>query len=185
MSSSSFVRFPESYDLTNLLRFGRDPPVTYRPLLYYLDSKIIIQYARRYFTGFQHLPRSKDIPPITEAQAEALDALHFLGKRFSLGLNFQQGDIQYINNLSIFHARDGFTDSPRKTYDFLSYFRFIPNRYSYSSRHLLRFWLRNEELAWTLPESLKPLWKQTFNVNPEEQTFAIEPVMRDAVKAKR
>ena len=105
---------------TTPFRFGRDPPVTHRPLLYYLESKIIIQYARRYFTGFQHLPRSKAIPPITEAQAEALDALHFLGERFSLGLNFQPGDIQYINNLSIFHARDGFTDSPQKTYDAFS-----------------------------------------------------------------
>ena len=27
-----------------------------------------------------HLPRSKNIPPITKAQAEALDALHILGQ---------------------------------------------------------------------------------------------------------
>ena len=96
------------------IRFGRDPPFTERPLLYHVDSKIIIQYARRYFTGFQALPRSKDIPPITEAQAEALDTLHFLAEKFSLGLNFQKGDIQYINNLSIFHARDGFKDNERQ-----------------------------------------------------------------------
>ena len=56
-----------------------------------------------------HLPRSKSMP-ITEAQAEALDALHFLSEKYSLGLNFQKGDIQYINNLSILHARDGFRD---------------------------------------------------------------------------
>lgn len=84
-------------------------------MLYHIDSKIIIQYARRYFTGYMGLPRSANIPPITEAQAEALDALHFLGEKFSLGLNFQKGDIQYINNLSIFHARDGFTDDSRHT----------------------------------------------------------------------
>jgi len=63
-----------------------------------------------------NLPRSKKIPPITEAQAEALDALHFLGQKYSLGLNFQKGDIQYINNLSIFHARDGFRDDELHTY---------------------------------------------------------------------
>lgn len=97
------------------LRFGRNPPFTKRPLLYYLDSRIIIQYARRYFTGFQGLPRSSDIAPITEAQAEALDALHFLAEKYSLGLNFQKGDIQYINNLSVFHARDGFKDDQNKT----------------------------------------------------------------------
>ncbi|KAJ3517448.1 hypothetical protein NLJ89_g502 [Agrocybe chaxingu] len=141
--------------------FGRDPPAIERPLLYYLDSKIIIQYARRYFTGFQGLPRSSNIPPITEAQAEALDALHFLAEKYSLGLNFQKGDIQFINNLSIFHARDGFVDNEKQ------------------ARHLLRLWLRNEELAWKLPKPLEPLWKKTFDVTPEEQTFALDPVIRD------
>lgn len=62
-----------------------------------------------------HLPRSKNIPPITEAQAEALDALHFLGEKYSLGLDFKKGDIQYINNLSIFHSRDGFRDDELHT----------------------------------------------------------------------
>ena len=40
----------------------------------------MMQYARRYFTGFQAQPQSTDIPPISEAQAEALDALHFLSE---------------------------------------------------------------------------------------------------------
>ncbi|KAF8995161.1 taurine catabolism dioxygenase TauD [Cyathus striatus] len=146
--------------------FGRDPPVTHRPLLYYMDEKVVIQYGRRYFIGFLALPRSDKIPPITEAQAEALDAFHFLAEDYSLELNFQKGDIQYIKNLSIFHARDGFTDDEEQT------------------RHLLRFWQRNEELAWKLPEQLKPLWKQTFAVKPEGQTFAFEPVIRDAVKGR-
>ncbi|KAF8185728.1 taurine catabolism dioxygenase TauD [Pholiota molesta] len=146
--------------------FGRDPPFSERPLLHYVDSKIIIQYARRYFTGFQGLPRSANIAPITEAQAEALDALHFLAEKYSLGLNFQKGDIQYINNLSIFHARDGFKDSPQK------------------ARHLLRLWQRNEELAWKLPDPLKPLWARTFAVVPEDQTFALDPVIRTDVRGK-
>ncbi|KAF8079384.1 taurine catabolism dioxygenase TauD [Lyophyllum atratum] len=144
-----------------------DQPYTLRPLLYHLGGKIIIQYARRYFTGFLGLPRSKTIPAITEAQAEALDALHFLAGEYSLGLDFQKGDIQYINNLSIFHARDGFKDEGERT------------------RHLLRFWLRNEELGWTIPEPLQPLWKKTFDVTPEDQTFALDPVIRAAVKARQ
>jgi alpha-ketoglutarate-dependent taurine dioxygenase len=75
---------------------------------------VALQYARRYFVGFGALQRSIDIPPITEAQAEALDAVHFLGEKFCVSTNFQKGDIQYINNLAIFHARDGFTDTPEK-----------------------------------------------------------------------
>lgn len=74
----------------------------------------MIQYARRNFTGFHALPRSKEIPPITEAQAEALDAVHFLAERFAIGLDFRKGDVQYINNMSIFHARDAFTDTPEQ-----------------------------------------------------------------------
>jgi len=81
--------------------FGdKNKPYTLRPLLFHqpADStspeRVIIQYARRTFTGFLNLPRSLDIPPITESQAEALDALHFLADRFSLTLDLQKGDIQ-------------------------------------------------------------------------------------------
>lgn len=103
-----------------IYRFGNPQnPYHQRPLLFHQpatnttnnNEHIIIQYARRSFTGFQALPRSKNIPPITEAQAEALDTLHFLAEKFHVALDFQKGDVQYVNNLSIFHARDGFTDT--------------------------------------------------------------------------
>lgn len=76
----------------------------------------MIQYARRTFTGYWGLPRSANVPPITEAQAEALDALHFLAEKHAVSLDFRQGDVQYVNNLSIFHARMGFTDTPEHQY---------------------------------------------------------------------
>lgn len=105
--------------MANNARYGNvSQPYSTRPLLYHTPAHgdapehVIIQYARRGFTGFLHLPRSTNIPPITEAQAEALDALHFLAERFSVTLDFQKGDVQYVNNLSIFHARDGFVDAP-------------------------------------------------------------------------
>jgi alpha-ketoglutarate-dependent taurine dioxygenase len=91
-----------------------------KPLLHHTPAtektpeRVVIQYARRGSTGFLHLPRSENIPPITETQAEALDALHFLAERFSVTLDFQKGDVQFVNNLSIFHARDGFVDAPGK-----------------------------------------------------------------------
>ncbi|KAJ5676714.1 uncharacterized protein N7477_002347 [Penicillium maclennaniae] len=66
-------------------------PYTLRPLLYHqaatatTPERVLIQYARRYFTGFQAQPRSKDIPPITEA----LDALHILAEKHRAALDFQ------------------------------------------------------------------------------------------------
>ncbi|KXN87804.1 hypothetical protein AN958_08120 [Leucoagaricus sp. SymC.cos] len=146
--------------------FGGNPPYVKRPVLFYHENRAIIQYARRYFTGYMGLPRSTDIPPITEAQAEALDALHFLAERFSLGLNFQKGDIQYINNLSTFHARDGFRDDEKQ------------------SRHLLRLWLHDDEYSWKLPEALEKLWERTYSVPPADQTFPLEAVIRGPVQGK-
>lgn len=81
-------------------------------------ERVSLQYGRRYFVGFGDLPRSPEIPPISEAQAEALDALHFLGEKFCVNTHFQKGDIQYVNNVALFHARDGFTDSEEKRYVF-------------------------------------------------------------------
>jgi alpha-ketoglutarate-dependent taurine dioxygenase len=104
--------------------FGKPnaPGYTSRPLLHYQPAagddpeRLIIQYARRSFTGYWGLPRSADIPPITEAQAEALDALHFLAEKHAVALHFRPGDIQFVNNLSIFHARGSFRDSPINQY---------------------------------------------------------------------
>ena len=96
--------------------FGRDLGYTMRPVLHFEDGHVIIQYSRRHFTGYGKQKRNPNIPPITEAQAEALDAVHFLAEKYSLGLNFQKGDIQYINSLGLLHARDAFKDSEKHTY---------------------------------------------------------------------
>ncbi|GAW21693.1 hypothetical protein ANO14919_112170 [Xylariales sp. No.14919] len=138
-----------------------------RPLVFHFpesDSnpeRVALQYARRYFVGFGALPRSKNLPPITEAQAEALDTLHFLGDRFCVNTDFQKGDIQYINNLAIFHARDGFTDTPEK------------------QRHLLRLWLRDPENAWETPRALQWRWDELYKgITAESQVFPLEPYIR-------
>lgn len=89
-------------------------------MLYYEGGHVVIQYSRRHFTGYGEQKRSPNIPPITEAQAEALDAVHFLAEKYSLGLNFQTGDIQYINSMGLLHARDAFTDDEKHTYVFPS-----------------------------------------------------------------
>lgn len=95
---------------------------TERPLLYHQPAtettpeRVLLQYGRRYFVGFGQLPRNPEIPPITEAQAEALDALHFLGEKFCVNTHFEKGDIQYVNNVALFHARDGFVDEGEKRY---------------------------------------------------------------------
>ncbi|KAI1121133.1 TfdA family taurine catabolism dioxygenase TauD [Nemania abortiva] len=146
-----------------------DKPYTKRPLVFHFPAtdstpeRIALQYARRYFVGFGALPRNPNIPPITEAQAEALDTLHFLGDKFCVNTDFQKGDMQYINNLAIFHARDGFTDTPEKR------------------RHLIRLWLRDPENAWETPSVLQWRWDQLYkDITPESEVFPLEPYIRSA-----
>ncbi|KAH8203937.1 hypothetical protein TruAng_001879 [Truncatella angustata] len=146
-----------------------DKQWTKRPLLFNFPptnttpQRVTLQYGRRYFVGYGALPRSSDIPPITEAQAEALDTLHFLGDKFCVNTNFQKGDIQYINNLAIFHARDGYTDTEDK------------------KRHLLRLWLRDPENAWETPDVLKKRWSALYDgVEAESKVFPLEPYIRSA-----
>ncbi|KAF4957351.1 hypothetical protein FSARC_11326 [Fusarium sarcochroum] len=158
-----------SFLMANSSSFGRGgQKSTFRPLLYHQPAtdndpeRMIFQYARRYFTGYSGLPRSSDIGPITEAQAEALDALRFLAEKHAVSLDFHKGDIQFANNLSLFHARGGLRDSPEK------------------QRHLIRFWLRDPELAWKTPEPLRPLWDKVYkDLNVDNTVFPLDPVMRD------
>ena len=142
---------------------------------------MIIQYARRTFTGYQGLPRSPDIPPITEAQAEALDALHFLAERYAVGLDFRQGDIQFANNLSIFHARDGYTNSPEKKYVRGPCARAATDQVI--RRHLVRLWLRDPEYAWATPSDFQARWDGLYKgVSPDKTVFPLEPYLRSASK---
>lgn len=84
-------------------------------MYYTAEERLVVQFFRRSYTGFGGLPRPTDIPPITEAQAEALDALEFLARESCIAMRLEKGDIQYINNLSILHARDGYVDSQENT----------------------------------------------------------------------
>ncbi|KAI1490998.1 TfdA family taurine catabolism dioxygenase TauD [Biscogniauxia mediterranea] len=154
--------------------FGKGPnQYRWRPLLHHYAAtatapeRVALQYARRSFVGFGALPRSAGIPAISEAQAEALDTLHFLGERFSLDTDFQKGDVQYVNNLALFHARDGFADTPE------------------TQRHLLRLWLRDPENAWETPEVLRWRWAELYEgLTPESQVLPLEPFVRSASHKK-
>jgi hypothetical protein len=81
---------------------------------------------------------------MTEVQAEALDMVHFTAMKHKITMRLQRGDIQLVNNLAIQHARSAFKDSESH------------------KRHIIRLWLRNEELAWKTPAGLKDTWFEKY-----------------------
>jgi hypothetical protein len=71
--------------------------------------------------------RLPGVPPLTEAQREAVQFYRDIVAEFSTEIDFQPGDIQFLNNYVTLHSRYGFEDWPE------------PHR----KRHLLRLWLRD------------------------------------------
>ncbi|CUS12320.1 unnamed protein product [Tuber aestivum] len=153
--------------------FGRSgEPYYKRPLLFNQGGKMVFAFSRRILTGSEVSPRTKGIPDMTEAQADALDALHFTADKHALTLDDGQlGDILFWNNMSIVHARQGFVDGGPMN----------------QKRHLLRLWLRNEELAWETPEVLRSAWDAAYaSDDVSEEQWPIVPIMdRDHVTTQR
>lgn len=136
-----------------------------RPLLFYQQptastpERVIIQFSRRSFSGFGNVPQSKYL---TAAQAEALDALHFLADELHISMKLRKGDIQFINNLAVLHARRDYVDDEERR------------------RHLLRLWMRDPENAWATPEEMRGRWSLIYGEEASNgpQVFPLEAATR-------
>lgn len=71
----------------------------------------------------------------------------------------QTGDIQFLNNLSILHAREEFRRAEGDN----------------TRRHLLRLVLRDDELGWKLPPAMREAMDKMFNHGPEDEKFIWSP----------
>ena len=116
-----------------------------RPLLHYWREKMILIFSRRNLTGSEVTPRSSNIPPVTEAQAEALDAVHFTAASHCVRITPRPGDMLFINNLAVMHSRSSFEDS------------------KFSKRYILRLWLNNPDKGWEIPPPLRIAWDRVFS----------------------
>ncbi|KAK4446859.1 hypothetical protein QBC34DRAFT_304485 [Podospora aff. communis PSN243] len=85
------------------------------------------------------------VPNLSPEQRQALDLVSTFASKHQLRLNVEAGDMVFLNNWSILHARDAYVDSedgPR--------------------RHLVRLWLRNSRLGWAVPDDMKAPWEAAF-----------------------
>ncbi|VUC33980.1 unnamed protein product [Clonostachys rosea] len=138
---------------------GRDPPYVNRPILYFQDGKIIMNVSRRQLCGHPHYDRSAGIPGLSEAQAEALDAVHAIAREHEIKTTMQQGDIRFLNNMALLHRRETFYDDDQ------------------SQRHLMRLWLHNPKQCWRLPRTLKIAWARIFEDMERESHWDMSPAM--------
>ncbi len=99
---------------------------------HYKDHLLTI-YDRAYINAAQHRDH---VPSLTDQQIEALDLLDELAgsEEFYLDCEWQPGDMNFVHNHQILHARTDYEDYPEAD----------------RKRHLLRLWLSTNE-GWELP----------------------------------
>ncbi|KAI0977172.1 hypothetical protein F4678DRAFT_5084 [Xylaria arbuscula] len=87
--------------------------------------------------------RSQGIPDLTIAQTMALDAIHFAATSTMCTIGYQKGDMIFFNNRRILHGREEFNNGLKSTW---------------AKRHILRLWLRDEEMSGPAPLPLVKSW---------------------------
>ncbi|KAI1420916.1 Clavaminate synthase-like protein [Xylaria sp. FL1777] len=90
------------------------------------------------------------VPNLLPAQELALALLQQTATALQIRLPTQRGDLVFINNWGVLHARDSYQDNGTAT------------------RHLVRLWLRNSELGWEIPESMKTPWEASFGLKAKK-----------------
>ncbi|KAF2279313.1 Clavaminate synthase-like protein [Westerdykella ornata] len=135
-----------------------------RPLLFTLSSgQLAVQASRSRLFGTQCRHRPSSLPPLSNAQVEAIDALHAAGQAVSQRIPSRSGDMIFFNNLRMMHARDAFVDGDAEENE--------------TSRYLLRLILHDErpDARWEIPPALKPTWDELYAHADEDEVFAIHP----------
>lgn len=116
--------FPFYIDRRGEVPVGKDP--WYRmPVFSWHDGVLTTHFTRPYTDSAQRFP---EVPRLTDAQVEALDLFQELCEDpdLHLKMDFEPGDMQFLQNYQILHDRTAFRDWPGE-----------PDR----RRHLLRLWL--------------------------------------------
>jgi hypothetical protein len=103
------------------------------------DGKFTSHYSRTFIEVAQRRP---EVPRLSPEQAEALDLLHELAEELCVEMSFAPGDIQFVNNHVIYHARSAFEDDATQGAD----------------RLLLRLWMAVPNSR-ALPDDHAVLWR--------------------------
>lgn len=112
---------------------GEEPPGSKpwyeMPIYTRHHQRIFVRYIRSYIDSAR---RHLDVPALTPAYVEAFDMFDGMANNpdFNVFMDLQPGDMQFVNNYHVVHARTAYEDHPE------------PNR----KRFLKRLWLETRKL---------------------------------------
>lgn len=115
---------PFAHDLRGEHRAGQPGHANLQPCCFGEDGVLRTFYHSEYFRSAARLPEVGRLPA---SRVDLLDRYDALGASpdFHLDMQFERGDMQFISNHTIVHARTGYEDDPDPAL----------------KRHLLRLWL--------------------------------------------
>jgi len=73
------------------------------------DGRLTSHYSRTYIEAAQEMP---GVAPLTAAQWEALDMLAAVADELAFEMTMAPGDMQFLNNHAVYHARSAYQDPP-------------------------------------------------------------------------
>lgn len=96
-----------------------DPPVYYRPVYSYFDGRLTCGANLTYIKAGQE----RIGQPLSAIELEALETFYRVAEELLLPMDFEPGDMQFLNNYVTLHDRTAYEDDPQR------------------KRHLMRLWL--------------------------------------------
>ncbi|KAI2602017.1 Clavaminate synthase-like protein [Hypoxylon sp. NC1633] len=144
------------------------PQFQCRPLMFYHESRLILNFGRTPLLGNAVHPRPQHLPKLNDRQREALDVVEAIAQAVQLEIKTQAGDMHFINNLAVLHRREGFVDGES----------------AQQKRHLVRMRLRSTRLGWDIPDALKQEWDNAFDTDTY-QTWHLEPMPGDVFPLRK
>ena len=146
----------DSIDLTlsSFKSYDLQPPRHVRLLQKTGSDKVpvLFRFSRYPITGWQR-KRNPDLPAPTQAQLEAADAIQFTAAKNGITIPVVKGDMLFVNDMALFHAREGFEDGG------------VPMK-----RHLVKMYFRDPDQGWSIPLSMESEWRTTYSPNKPDGT---------------
>ena len=127
LAAELYAPFP--YDLRGEHAPDSKPWYT-MPIFNRRGDRLFVRYIRPYIESTR---RHEDAPRPSEAAREAMDRVDAMcaDPEFHVSMTMQPGDMQFVNNYHVLHARDAYED----------------DRANGRIRHLKRLWLETDVLA--------------------------------------
>jgi hypothetical protein len=117
-------------------------------------GRIQVNYAATLVGGNPEYPHSENAPPLSSQKLHAINVIQESAKRNCLRLKPESGDMLFINNYAMLHARSGWVDSCDDVW---------------KQRYILRLWLRDTEKGWNSAPALKRVLDDKFDLGPTQQ----------------